>query len=46
MLASGYTVNVFVDKKKMKSIKIPNDIRIKIKIDLIFKLFLKNSFIH
>ena len=33
LLASGYTVNVFVDKKKMKSIKIPDDVRRKIKID-------------
>ena len=32
MLASGYTVNVFVDKKKMKSMKIPSDIRRKIKL--------------
>lgn len=32
LLASGYTVNVFVDKKKMKSIKIPRGIRKKIKI--------------
>ncbi|MDP3766057.1 MAG: thioesterase family protein [Nanoarchaeota archaeon] len=32
LLASGYTVNVFVDKKKMKSMKIPDDIRKKIKI--------------
>lgn len=32
LLAAGYTVNVFVDKKKMKSMKIPHDIRKKIKI--------------
>ena len=32
LLASGHTINVFVDKKKMKSIKIPDDIRKKIKI--------------
>jgi len=30
LLASGYTINVFVDKKKMKSIKIPDNIRKKI----------------
>ena len=27
LLAAGYTVNVFVDKKKMKSMKIPDDIK-------------------
>lgn len=32
LLAEGYTINVFVDKKKMKSIKIPDDIRKKIKL--------------
>ena len=32
LLASGYTINVFVDQKKMKSIKIPNDVRKKIKL--------------
>ena len=32
LLASGYTINVFVGKKKMKSMKIPKDIRNKIKI--------------
>ena len=32
LLATGYTVNVFVDKKKMKSIKIPDGVRKKIKI--------------
>ncbi|MBI2541943.1 acyl-CoA thioesterase [Candidatus Woesearchaeota archaeon] len=32
LLAAGYTVNVFVDWKKMKSIKIPDDLRKKIKI--------------
>ena len=32
LLASGYTVNVFVDKKKMKSIKILNYVRKKIKV--------------
>lgn len=32
LLAAGYTVNVFVDKKRMKSMKIPDDIRNKIKI--------------
>lgn len=31
LLASGYTINVFVDKKKMKSIKIPDDLRKRIK---------------
>ena len=30
LLASGYTVNVFVDKKKMKAVKIPDAIRKKI----------------
>ncbi|MBI4454185.1 acyl-CoA thioesterase [Candidatus Woesearchaeota archaeon] len=33
LLAAGYTINVFVDKKKMKSIKISESIRKKIKID-------------
>lgn len=33
LLASGYTVNVFVNKKKMKSTKIPEDVRKKIKVD-------------
>ena len=33
LLAAGYTINVFVDKKKMKSVKIPETIRKKIKID-------------
>lgn len=32
LLAEGHTVNVFVDKNKMKSIKIPDDVRKKIKI--------------
>ena len=32
LLASGYTINVFVDKKKMKSMKIPSDIRKRLKI--------------
>ena len=32
LLASGHTVNVFVDRKKMKSMKIPDYIRKKIKI--------------
>lgn len=32
LLASGYTINVFVDKKKMKSMKIPNNLRRKVKI--------------
>ena len=32
LLAAGHTVNVFVNKKKMKSIKIPEDIRKKLKI--------------
>lgn len=32
LLASGYTINVFVDKKKMKSIRIPDGIRKKIKL--------------
>ena len=31
LLAAGYTINVFVDKKKMKSIKIPDDLRKKIR---------------
>lgn len=31
LLASGHTVNVFVSKKNMKSIKIPDSIRKKIK---------------
>ena len=33
LLAQGYTINVFVDMKAMKSIKIPEDVRKKIKID-------------
>ena len=32
LLAAGYTINVFVDKKKMKSMKIPDDLRKKIKV--------------
>ncbi|MBI2657106.1 acyl-CoA thioesterase [Candidatus Woesearchaeota archaeon] len=32
LLAAGHTVNVFVDKKKMKSMKIPDGIRKKIRI--------------
>lgn len=32
LLATGYTINVFVDKKKMKSMKIPADIKRKIKL--------------
>ena len=32
LLAAGHTINVFVDKKRMKSIKIPDDLRKKIKI--------------
>ena len=32
LLAAGYTVNVFVDKKKMKSMNIPDDLRKNIKI--------------
>lgn len=32
LLATGHTINVFVDKKKMKSVKIPDDIRKKLKI--------------
>lgn len=32
LLATGYTINVFVDRKKMKSVKIPSDLRKKIKI--------------
>lgn len=32
LLASGYTINVFVSKKKMKSMKIPDNLRRKIKI--------------
>ena len=32
LLASGHTINVFVDKKKMKSMKIPDEIRKKIKV--------------
>lgn len=31
LLAQGYTINVFVNKKKMKAIKIPDSIRKKIK---------------
>lgn len=33
LLARGYTVNVFVDKEKIRSVRIPNDIRKKIRID-------------
>jgi len=33
LLADGYTVNVFVDKKKMKSVKIPSVILRRIKTD-------------
>ena len=33
LLARGYTVNVFADKKKIRSIKIPNGIKRKIRID-------------
>ena len=33
LLASGHTINVFVDKNKMKSIKIPESIRKKLKVD-------------
>ena len=32
LLASGHTINVFVDKKKMKSMKIPDELRKKIKV--------------
>ncbi len=32
LLASGYTINVFVDWKKMKSIKMPDDVRKKLRI--------------
>ena len=32
LLAAGHTINVFVNKKKMKSMKIPDDLRKKIKI--------------
>lgn len=32
LLASGYTINVFVSRKKMKSMKIPDDLRRKIRI--------------
>ena len=32
LLAAGHTINVFVDKKRMKSIKIPDNLRKKIKI--------------
>jgi len=32
LLASGFTVNVFVDAKKMKSVKIPDGIRKKLKL--------------
>ena len=32
LLAAGYTINVFVNKKKMKSMKIPDDLRKKIKV--------------
>ena len=31
LLATGYTINVFVDKEKMKSIKIPKDVRKKLR---------------
>ena len=31
LLASGYTVNVFVDKEKMKSVSIPDNVRKKLK---------------
>ena len=31
LLASGYTVNVFVDKEKMKSMKMPDAVRKKIR---------------
>ena len=33
LLVTGYTVNVFVDAKEMKSTKIPDDIKKKIKSD-------------
>ena len=33
LLAAGYTINVFVDRKKMKAIKIPSDIRKKLRLD-------------
>lgn len=32
LLASGYTVNVFVDGKKMESIKIPDNVKKKLKL--------------
>ena len=32
LLARGHTINVFVDKKRMRSVKIPDGIRKKIKI--------------
>jgi acyl-CoA thioester hydrolase len=32
LLAAGYTVNVFVDKEKMRSVKMPNGIKKKLKI--------------
>lgn len=32
LLAEGYTVNVFVDKDRMKAVKIPNSVRKKLKI--------------
>ena len=32
LLAEGYTINVFVDWKEMKSVKIPGDVRKKIKL--------------
>ena len=32
LLVTGHTINVFVDKKKMKSVKIPEEIRKKLKI--------------
>ena len=31
LLASGHTINVFVDRKRMKSIRIPDDVRKKLK---------------
>ena len=33
LLASGHTINVFVDRKKLKAVKIPYDIRKKLKIN-------------
>ena len=32
LLAKGHTINVFVNKKRMKSMKIPDDLRKKIKV--------------